>query len=325
MTIRDQHDRTISYLRLSVTDRCNLRCLYCTPPASKAAPEYRGLLSFDDLFRIAEVSVTLGMRKIRVTGGEPLTRPGIVQFLERVHGIEGIGELVLTTNGMLLSRMAKDLHEAGVKRLNISLDSLRSGRFAQLTGGGSLDKLLAGIEAAREAGFPPPQLNTVIMRGFNEDEISDFAALSERTGMAVRFIEYMPVNADPKWRDSFFSCAEMLDVLSRQYDLLPEEQLHGAGPARYYKLGGTQGKIGVISPISKHFCAHCNRLRITADGFARSCLFSSQGADLRPFLSQDNEALRKALTAIVHAKPASHNLTPDLAAAGFVPMSAIGG
>jgi cyclic pyranopterin phosphate synthase len=325
MTIRDMHDRTISYLRLSVTDRCNLRCKYCVPQDAAAMPERLKLLSFDELTRIVRVSASLGIRKIRVTGGEPLVRPGIVPFLERINVIPGIGEVVLTTNGILLSQMAADLRQAGVKRLNISLDSLLPSRFEAITGGGSLKRVLAGIEAARSAGFPAPQINAVMLRGVNDHEINDFAALSAQTGMAVRFIEYMPVNGDAGWRASYLNSDEILGILSRKHHLIPEEHIEGAGPARYFRLEGTEGKIGVISPISKHFCANCNRLRVTAEGFARGCLFSSEGTDLRPFLQTGDFAVRQILSKIILEKPTSHNLSESLSTAGFVPMSAIGG
>ena len=200
-----------------------------------------------------------------MTGGEPLVRPGIVEFLERLSSIEGAAELVLTTNGMLLKKMAAPLRQAGVKRLNISLDSLRAETFASITAGGDLSLVLAGIDAAQEAGFPPPQINVVVLRGVNDGEISAFAAFAATSQLSVRFIEYMPITGDSGWRSQYVPSHEVLETIAREHRLTPVASVEGAGPARYFGLDGGPAKIGVISPISEHFCANA-----TASGFHRT-------------------------------------------------------
>ena len=325
MSLSDKHDRQISYLRLSVTDQCNLRCRYCVPQSGLHNFPKMPLLSFEDLYRVARQSALLGIRKIRVTGGEPLVRPGIVQFLERVNGIPGIGEVVLTTNGILLDRMADPLRRAGVKRLNISLDSLKPETFAAITGGGNLTRVLEGIAAAERAGFPPPQINVVVLRGINSEEILSFAAMAIDWGLTVRFIEYMPVNGDCNWNSSYINSSEILAEVGSRHRLTPMPGTEGAGPARYFRLDDSLATIGVISPISKHFCASCNRIRITSDGQARGCLFSPETIDLKPYLLRGDEAVREVLTNLIQEKPLRHNLLEGFDPGGLIPMSAIGG
>jgi cyclic pyranopterin phosphate synthase len=325
MTVTDNHKRVINYLRLSVTDRCNLRCRYCVPHYDVPGAGRRTILPYDDLFRLARESVTLGIQKIRITGGEPLVRPGIVEFLERLSCMEGAAEVVLTTNGMLLKRMAAPLRQAGVKRLNISLDSLRAETFAAMTAGGNLSMVLAGIDAAQNAGFPPPQINVVVLRGVNDGEIPAFAAFAATSQLSVRYIEYMPITGDPGWRSLYVSSDEVLEMLARDHRLRPVESMDGAGPARYFQLDEGPAKIGVISPISNHFCATCNRIRISSDGQARGCLLSEETTDLKPYLMCDDEAVREVLTAIIRKKPLRHRVSEGWHAGGWVPMSAIGG
>ncbi len=325
MTVTDNHNRLINYLRLSVTDRCNLRCRYCVPHYDTPSAGWRTILPYDDLFRLARESVFLGIRKIRITGGEPLVRPGIVEFLERLSSMEGAAEVVLTTNGMLLKKMAVSLRRSGVRRLNISLDSLRADTFAAMTRGGNLSMVLAGINAAQEAGFPPPQINVVVLRGVNDGEISAFAAFAATSQLSIRFIEYMPITGDPGWRSLYVPSDELLETLSRDHRLTPVESMDGAGPARYFRLDEGPTKIGVISPISNHFCATCNRIRISSDGLARGCLLSEETTDLRPYLARGDEAVREILTAIIRKKPLRHHVSEDWHADGWVPMSAIGG
>lgn len=328
MTVTDNHNRVINYLRLSVTDRCNLRCRYCVPHYDVSGATPRSILPYDDLFRLARESVSLGIRKIRITGGEPLVRPGIVQFLERLSSMENAAaEVVLTTNGVLLKKMAVSLRAAGVKRLNISLDSLRAETFASMTAGGNLNAVLAGIDAAQDAGFPSPQINVVVLRGINDGEISSFGAMAASSKLNVRFIEYMPITGDPQWRSLYVSSDEVLEILARHHRLTPIESLDGAGPAQYYRLDEGPAKVGVISPISHHFCANCNRIRIASDGLARGCLLSDVTTDLKPYLQRGDEAVREILMAIIRKKPLEHGVSePDSwREHGWVPMSAIGG
>jgi len=325
MSLADTYNRQISYLRLSVTDHCNLRCRYCVPQGQMTRLPGLPLLSFDNLFRVAQQSAKLGIRKIRITGGEPLVRPGIVSFLERMNGISGIGEVVLTTNGILLAKMADSLRQVGVKRLNISLDSLKPESFAEITGGGNLRRVLAGIDAAERSGFPTPQINVVVMRGVNDNEILDFAGIATGRGLTVRFIEYMPTNGDSNWDSLYINSGEILMRLASRYRLTPLPRIEGAGPARYFQLDASQATVGVISPVSRHFCAGCNRIRISSDGMARGCLFSREATDLRPHLLQGDDALQQILTTIIREKPLRHNLSEGLQSSGFVSMSAIGG
>jgi cyclic pyranopterin phosphate synthase len=252
-------------------------------------------------------------------------RPGIVSFLERINNIPGLEEIVLTTNGILLEKMAEALHKSGVKRLNISLDSLKPETFAAITGGGNLDHVLAGIDAASRAGFPPPQINVVVLRGVNDEEIYDFASMAIDRDLTVRFIEYMPINGDSNWNSFYVNSDEILMLMSRRHRLTPLERTQGAGPARYFQLDHSSARIGVISPISKHFCASCNRIRITADGLARGCLFSQDVTDLKPYLSRDDEALSEILKSIIREKPFKHNLPEGLHGSRLISMSAIGG
>lgn len=324
MSVTDIHNRQIDYLRLSVTDRCNLRCRYCVPHNGLASPR-RVLLSLEELFRLARHSALLGIRKIRITGGEPLLRPGIIPFLERIREIPGIGEVVLTTNGTLLKKMAGLLRQAGVRRLNISLDSLKGETFAAMTGGGDLHSVLDGIAAAQRVGFPAPQINVVVLRGVNDGEIPDFASMAADTGLTVRFIEYMPLNGDCHWNSLYVNCDEILEQVTHRYRLTPLIRMQHAGPARYFQLDDGPGKIGVISPVSKHFCESCDRIRITADGIAHGCLFSSDSVDLKPFLWQGDDAVRRILMHIMREKPLRHNLSEGVQNSGFIPMSAIGG
>jgi cyclic pyranopterin phosphate synthase len=321
----DNHNRRINYLRLSITDRCNLRCLYCVPHYDLPGNRKHRILPYEDLFRLARESVTLGISKIRVTGGEPLVRTGVIGFLERLAGIEPAPEVVLTTNGILLKKLAHPLRKAGVKRLNISLDSLRPEVFAKMTRGGELKRVLDGIDAAQEAGFPPPQINVVLLRGTNESEIGDFATLAANRRLSVRFIEYMPVSGDPNWRSLYVPNDEVIAALQRDHQLTPIRSMDGAGPAHYFQLDGGEAKLGFISPISHHFCASCNRIRISADGQARGCLLSNETTDLVPYLARGDEAIREILTTIIRKKPLKHEAPESIMAQGWVPMSAIGG
>ena len=326
MTLIDAYGRRIDYLRLSVTDRCNLRCTYCMPPAGVPKLHHGDVLGYEELLRVARAAVGLGIRKIRVTGGEPLVRRGLVGFLARLAALPGLRELVLTTNGLLLEELALPLRQAGVARLNVSLDSLRPETFAAVTRGGDLGRVLAGIEAAGEAGFPPVKINTVVMRGVNDDEVADFAALTLERPWTVRFIEYMPTMRESGWERLAVSGAEVLARVAARWPLLPEDAPEMAGPARNFRITGARGAIGIITPVSGHFCGGCNRVRVTAAGLARGCLFGDGGGiDLKPWLRRtDDGALREALRRVITGKPDRHRLT-DTNEPMPVPMYGIGG
>lgn len=323
MGLLDPFGRKINYLRLSVTGRCNLRCSYCRPHGGGGGEE---ILSDEALIFIAKTSVWLGIEKIRVTGGEPLVRRGIEGLLFRFAAIPGLRKLVLTTNGLRLGKSAEALRGAGVESLNISLDSLQPERFARITGGGDLRSVLDGIEKARECGFPRIKINTVVMRGINEDEIEEFASLTIDRPLRVRFIEYMPAAAGGGVRGITVPGEEILERLSRRYRLLPMGKEELGGPARYYRIDGAAGAVGVITPVSCHFCGDCNRIRVTSNGVAKGCLFSAQDVDLKPFLRRrDAEGLRNALMDVVRCKPGRHLLSPEGFGGDPFAMSAVGG
>lgn len=326
MELIDSYGRRINYLRLSVTDRCNLRCSYCMPAEGIPKLQHGEMLSYEDLYRVACESVALGIEKIRVTGGEPLVRKGLVQFIGRLADIPGLKELVLTTNGLLLGELAIPLRQAGAQRLNISLDSLKPETFARITRGGDLRKVVDGIAAAEEAGFPPVKINMVVMKGINDDELLDFAALTIHKPYTVRFIEYMPTLRDKGWNSQCMAGSEILERIGRHYPLLPLVGNEMAGPSRNFKIRGAAGAIGIITPISGHFCDSCNRIRVTASGLLRGCLFAEDGVDLKPLLhGADNGPLRETLRQIVTGKPGRHHLAEDESAHGSVAMSRIGG
>ena len=322
----DPHGRKINYLRLSVTGRCDLRCRYCSPHEGGAEPAGPETLSDEDLLLIAGTCVGLGIEKMRVTGGEPLVRKGIVGLLCRLAAIRGLSKLVLTTNGLRLSEMARDLRAAGVESLNVSLDSLRPERFARITGGGDLRRVLSGIERAQNCGFPHIKLNVVVMRGINEDEVEEFASLTRDRPLRVRFIEYMPAASADCARGITVPGEEILDRLAKRYRLLPMEKEELGGPARYFRIEGGAGAVGVITPVSCHFCGDCNRIRVTSNGVAKGCLFSREDVDLKPILrKKDPTGLRNALLDVVRYKPDRHPLCPEGLGGEPIAMSVIGG
>lgn len=326
MQLIDHYGRKINYLRLSVTDRCNLRCMYCMPPEGIAKLRHEEVLSYEQLLQVARAAVAVGVEKIRITGGEPLARKGVLTFLERLAQLPGLQRLVLTTNGILLPEVAADLRRIGIDSLNISLDSLRAETFDRITRGGNVRQVLAGIAAAEQAGIPHIKINVVVMRGINDEEVADFAALTIDKPYRVRFIEYMPTLKQGNWQAMCVPGEELLSRLARQYDLEPVAAEPMAGPASYRRIRGAQGMIGIITPVSCHFCRDCNRIRVTSTGIAKSCLFSTDTVDLKPLLlSGDDEGLQKALRCVVTAKPDRHRLDEDDPPHGHVPMSQVGG
>ncbi len=312
MQLLDSLGRTINYLRLSVTDRCNMRCFYCMPEAGVVKRGHEAILSYEELLLIAETAIGLGIEKVRITGGEPLVRAGIAGFLSRLAGISGLRHLALTTNGLLLAEMAADLHDAGVQRLNVSLDSLNPRTFAEITRGGDLKRVLEGLDAAERAGFPPPKLNVVIMRGINDNEILNLAELTRERGNPVRFIEYMPVVREDGWQRYCISGEEILKRLAKHHTLEQVDKGAFAGPSRDFRIPGARGTIGIITAVSGHFCSDCNRIRVTSTGQAKGCLFSDEKTDLIPYLRPpDPEGLARVLNEIVAAKPERHDITKD--------------
>ncbi len=326
MALIDSFGRKINYLRLSVTDRCNLRCIYCMPAEGVRKVRHQDILSYEELMLLAETAAGIGIEKIRVTGGEPLIRNGILDFLRKVSKIPQLRQLVLTTNGVLLPEMAEGLRKAGVQRLNISLDSLRPETFACITRCGDLEKVLAGIRAAEEAGFPI-KLNVVVMRGMNDDEVVDFAGLTLVKPYTVRFIEYMPVVKDPDWHSLIVPGEEILRRIAGTYRVKPlDKEDYLSGPSKIYRIDGAVGAIGIITPVSSHFCSECNRIRVTSAGMARGCLFDNTEFDLKSIVRNgDRTALEEALREIVSRKPKKSLLSGADSARETFDMSKVGG
>ena len=297
----DARGRTIDYLRLSVTDLCNYRCRYCMPEGGIYKRSHREILSIEELVNIARAAAALGITKIRITGGEPLVRRGVVELCRRLREIPEIRELCLTTNGSLLPQLAKPLRDAGLDRLNISLDTLRPDRFAAMTRLGTLQDVLDGIGAAEEAGFQHLKLNTVLTGGFNDDEIRDFVELTKAHAWEVRFIELMPMGPCAGWDKSCF--LPNTAVLKCCPDLRP---IPSEGVARRFRIPLAKGTVGLISPLSHEFCSQCRRIRVTADGKLKGCLHSREEIDLRGLYGWQ---LQNAIRQGIAQKPERHHLT----------------
>ena len=314
----DRYQRKISYLRLSVTDLCNLRCRYCMPEEGIEKRPHREILSFEELTEIVGAAVELGVRKVRITGGEPLVRKGIVDLCARLRGIPGLEELAITTNGILLRELAGPLKAAGVDRVNISLDTLDPEKYRYLTRCGELEQALDGIEAAYEAGLTPIKINAVLMGGFNDDEIASLVELTRERDLQVRFIELMPIGPGAAFKpEAFLSCGE---VLKRVPELEPAGT---SGVSRVYRLPGGAGTVGLITPISHEFCSECDRIRVTSDGKLKPCLHSREEIPLRGL---HGDELRETILYGVRQKPESHDiLQPGVRSAGGRTMNAIGG
>ncbi|MDD2318449.1 MAG: GTP 3',8-cyclase MoaA [Geobacteraceae bacterium] len=325
MPLVDSFGRKINYLRLSITDRCNFRCLYCMPEDGVNKVCHHEILSYEELLLLARTVVPLGIEKIRVTGGEPLVRTGVVPFLKELSQLPGLRQLVLTTNASLLEDMATQLKDAGVQRLNISLDSLCPDNFAAITRGGDLAKVLAGIRRANEIGFPV-KINVVAMRGVNDHEFLDFAALTIEKPFAIRFIEYMPTRKDESWESRVISGEEILQRIAERYPLQPVVRGEMAGPSRDYKIDGALGTVGVITPVSGHFCHDCNRIRVTSQGMVKNCLFADTEVDLKPYLrAGDVTALQEMLKKIVTDKPGKYLISDKESSHQPFSMSKVGG
>lgn len=317
--MKDNYARSITYLRVSVTDLCNLRCRYCMPECGVDKREHGDILRFEEIQEIVAAAAELGVRKVRITGGEPLVRPGLPELCRRLSRIPGVEELDLTTNGLLLERDAQALKEAGVCRVNISLDTLKPDRFSEMTRGGDLNQVFRGIEAARRVGLTPIKLNTVLIGGFNDDEISDLVELTQNQDLEVRFIELMPLGPGADFPpQAFLSCDT---VLERVPELRPLEQT--CGVARLYQLPEARGRVGLISPVSHDFCHCCDRVRLTSDGKLKPCLHSDKEFSLRGLRGAE---LRETLAEAIRSKPQSHQpLEPGHPTAGGRPMNRIGG
>ena len=324
----DNFGRTIEYLRLSITDRCNLRCRYCMPADGVPPLAHGDVLSYEELLQVAQAGVGLGVRKIRVTGGEPLVRKGVVDFIASLCALPERPEVVLTTNGLLLAEMAEALARAGLSRVNVSLDTLRPERFFEITRREGLDRVLAGLEAAQRAGLTPLKINMVPIRGVNDDEIVAFARLALKHPWDIRFIEFMPFDADLDYRsEQRVPGPAIMEELARLGVLLPVSSPGVQGPARTYRYAGSPGQIGIIPSVSGHLCGACNRLRVTADGRVRPCLLDGHEYDLRGLLRQGVTlaGVQEVLSAAIAAKPERHRLAEEGVAHGSRTMPGIGG
>lgn len=298
------------------------------PPEGIRLLDHADVLSFEEIVRVASTAVKLGISRIRITGGEPLVRKGVVDLVSDLVQLPGIEDVSLTTNGILLSEYAAALRGGGMRRINVSLDTLDADKYRHITRGGDIQRVLEGISEARRQGFAPIKINVVAMRGINDDEIEDFARLTIERPVHIRFIEFMPIGITTDWdQKNFISSAETRDIISRIGDLHTVERCGKAGPAEMYRLEGAAGQLGFISPLSNHFCATCNRMRLTADGRLRTCLFSDQETDLKKHLrgTAGNQELEQVIAAAIKTKPKGHTFKEPSFKKCIRNMSAIGG
>lgn len=333
----DAHGRRIDYLRVSVTDRCNLRCVYCMPPEGITWQPRDTILSYEEILSVVRAAAALGISKVRLTGGEPLVRPELINLVRGIAGVPGIDDLSLTTNAMLLSELAQPLADAGLRRINVSLDTLDPAKFRRLTRRGDIERVWAGIRAAEAAGLTPIKINSVIIKGINDDELGAMAGLTLEHPWHVRFIELMPIGNAEDWGSGFpvqaqrqLSVQDMQERL-RELGLAPAAAPPlGSGPARTFTIRGGIGTVGFISPIGEHFCASCNRLRLTADGRLRPCLLSEREIPVRNALRSAQAGEEAEISALIRRaaalKPSGHTLQlPDAIAPQNRTMCQIGG
>ncbi|MFO8089132.1 MAG: GTP 3',8-cyclase MoaA [Desulfatiglandaceae bacterium] len=328
-SLEDRYGRKLTYLRVSVTDRCNLRCMYCVPRNGIEKVHHADVLSYEELLRLCRIAVDLGINKIRVTGGEPLVRIDIDKFLLQLAAIPGLSEITLTTNGVFLGSYLETFKAAGIRRINISLDTLVRGKYEFITGHDCLLPVLDSIDRAFNAGFDPVKINVVVMRGINDDEVEDLARLSMDRPFHIRFIEYMPMGGSSQdFPDLYIPSSDIAGLIEEALGPLePVPSKKGDGPARRFKIKGAAGEVGFISAVSNHFCDSCNRLRLTATGCLRTCLLSDIETDLKSPMRQgvsDSELVELFKNGVL-LKPRRHSIgDPDsLGIKGR--MSAIGG
>ncbi|GAB6137759.1 GTP 3',8-cyclase MoaA [Halanaerobaculum tunisiense] len=304
----DDYGRLIDYLRISITDRCNLRCHYCMPPQGVEFVDHNQILSYEQILKIVNAGAELGIKKIRLTGGEPLVRKGVVDLVKMLNEISGIEEIALTTNGILLPKYGKDLAKAGLERVNISLDTLQADKFKEITCFNKYQQVLSGIKTALKVGLDPVKINVVVMKGINDDEVLDFVNLTRKYPVHVRFIEFMP-SGDKKTEQEkrYLGIGKLKKLIKKEERLLPTQFDKGNGPAYYYQVEESLGTIGFISPISNHFCSDCNRLRLTSTGQLRPCLCSEEEINLKGKVGSKQELQQQFIKA-VKKKPEDHSL-----------------
>lgn len=324
----DRFGRQVTYLRISVTDRCDLRCVYCMSEDVQFVPRSQ-LLTLEELYRVGKSFVDLGVSKIRITGGEPLTRRGIMQLFTQLGALQGLQDFTLTTNGTLLARHARELKSAGVTRVNISLDTLKPDRFRAITRKGDIQRTLEGIDAALEAGFERVKINSVVLKHRNHDEVHSLVDFAQSRGMDISFIEEMPLGAigDHDRAEAYYSSDQILHDLQHHYDMIPTTESTG-GPARYYRISSSPHRVGFISPHSHNFCDHCNRVRLTAEGRLLLCLGQEHSVDLRRIVRAhplEEEPLRQAIVESMQIKPKGHEFDLEAKPVIFRHMNATGG
>ena len=310
----DSFRRRIEYIRVSVTDRCNLRCAYCTAESVPHLP-HDEILSYEEIRRVVRAAVELGLRHVRLTGGEPLVRPNLSTLVRLLSQIEGVDDITLTTNAILLGKYAAELKAAGLRRVNISLDTFKADKFQQITGGYKLKDVLGGIETARQVGLNPVKINMVVLKGTNDDELLDFAQMSVSQGWHVRFIEHMPLVTAGVENGQLVAVGDMMAIIQRSLgELKPCWPASGSGPAKYYQLPGAEGTIGFIGPVTDCFCSECNRFRLTADGRLRPCLLEDSEVDLKGPLRMgaSTQELKKLMHQAAALKKRQHCLSEEV-------------
>jgi GTP 3',8-cyclase len=328
----DKFNREINYLRVSITDRCNLHCSYCRPKEGISLQGHEDILRYEEIIRIVSIAVKMGLVKVRITGGEPLVRRGFVDFIAALKKISGLRDISLTTNGILLEEFARKIFDAGIGRINISLDSLNKDKYFRITNGGNLEAVLRGIARAEEVGFSPIKINTVAIKGFNDDEVLEFAGLAVYKPFQVRFIELMPVGqANLDYGEDYIPATQLIKKISERYELeqIRNKKNKSDGPAKIFKIKGGRGEIGFINPVSDHFCLTCNRLRLTSDGKLRVCLLKETEIDLKKALRENcsDTELEKLIRDAILLKPKQHDLvcTENSLKKCYRNMSEIGG
>ncbi len=324
--LSDSFQRPINYLRISVTDRCNLRCIYCMPSEGVNLMSHNDILSYEEIYAVVRAAAEMGITKVRLTGGEPLVRAGLPGLVQMIASTDTIDDISLTTNGTLLAQYAAELKEAGLQRVNVSLDTLKPDRFKHVTRCGNLEDTLKGIEVAIAVGLNPVKINVVVMSGVNDDELPDFAAKTISEGWHVRFIELMPLNGDDPVVSRLVSVSEMKHRLDPIGKMEPCRVSVGNGPAKYFRFPNATGTIGFITPVTEHFCYQCNRLRLTADGKLRPCLLSEEEIDLRETLRRGASSveLKDLIEEAIARKPMCHQLAEGSKHKGR-PFSQVGG
>ena len=333
----DSLGRKITYLRVSITDRCIYRCIYCKPEEQFEFIPHEEILRYEEIMEIIEEAVNLGVTKVRITGGEPLVRKGVVDFIKKLREIKKLEDISLTTNGFFLSEYAEKLKDAGLNRVNISLDSLQEEKYKKITRGGSLEKVLKGIDSALKAGLLPIKINTVLFRGINDEEVENFVRLTLERPLSIRFIELMPSleGIIDNYKDKFISGLNIKENLAKKYSFNPIKTNSGNGPAKYYQIEGGKGTIGFITALSQHFCQTCNRIRLTSEGKIRPCLFSNQEIDLKKALREvgnsgegqilRRKVIRDKIEMAVKLKPKGHKIKEGISNNLSFKMSRVGG